>query len=123
MSEDVAGRLRELAHDHFEGRLNLAAYRRLRAPLLDSVAARRGEVDDSNVVTQPRAAVVLGGQYSRAPVPRLPPASAPVSEPTSVPTPTDDSPPRAMPHRSRLGWAILVLLLTGAAVAGWLTWR
>lgn len=40
MSEDVAGRLRSLAKEYSQGRLSLEVYRQVRAPLLDSLAAR-----------------------------------------------------------------------------------
>lgn len=54
MSVDVAERLRSLAQDHHDGKLDLAAYRALRAPLLDSLSttsAPRGPE-----ITQPRGA-------------------------------------------------------------------
>ena len=37
MSADLAARLRQLAHDHHDGRLDIKAYRSLRAPLLDTL--------------------------------------------------------------------------------------
>jgi len=54
MSADLAARLRALAHDHHEGRLNLAAYRKLRAPLLDSLELHARAMDEM-AVTQPRS--------------------------------------------------------------------
>ena len=54
MSDDVATRLRDLARERFEGRLTVAAYRRLRAPLIDSLVTRAETVDESEAITQPR---------------------------------------------------------------------
>ena len=42
MSVDVAERLRSLAQDHHDGKLDLAAYRALRAPLLESLSTTLG---------------------------------------------------------------------------------
>ena len=55
MSADVAARLRQLAHDHHDGRLDLAAYRSLRAPLLESLVPNGGIASPVLEVTQPRA--------------------------------------------------------------------
>jgi formylglycine-generating enzyme required for sulfatase activity len=55
MSADLAARLRALTQDYHEGRLNLAAYRALRAPLLDSLVAAVPNAADMEV-TRPRAA-------------------------------------------------------------------
>ncbi len=58
MSADVAARLRQLAQDHHNGRLDITAYRALRAPLLDALVVS-GVVSAPAVaaleVTQPRA--------------------------------------------------------------------
>jgi formylglycine-generating enzyme required for sulfatase activity len=54
MSADLAARLRALAQDHHAGRLTREAYRKLRAPLLDSLA-QPGLVVDEMAVTQPRS--------------------------------------------------------------------
>jgi hypothetical protein len=54
MSADLAARLRALAQDYHEGRINLAAYRTLRAPLLDSLVATVPRAADTEV-TRPRA--------------------------------------------------------------------
>lgn len=54
MSADLAARLRTLAQDHHAGKLNLETYRKLRAPLLDSLELHvhsTGEME----VTQPRS--------------------------------------------------------------------
>ena len=55
MSAEVAARLRSLAQDHHDGRLDLAAYRALRAPLLDSLASY-GPALPAAEITQPRGA-------------------------------------------------------------------
>jgi formylglycine-generating enzyme required for sulfatase activity len=54
MSADLAARLRALTQDYHEGRLNLAAYRALRAPLLDTLVANVPAAADMEV-TRPRA--------------------------------------------------------------------
>jgi len=54
MSTDIAERLRTLAHEHQEGRLDLTAYRALRGPLLDSLAS--GVTQPALETTQPRVA-------------------------------------------------------------------
>lgn len=54
MSADLAARLRALARDHHTGKLNLAVYRKLRAPLLDSLQLHAGVMDEM-AVTQPRS--------------------------------------------------------------------
>src|SRR5688572_1955602 len=53
MSKDVAARLYALAQDHREGRLTLAAYRQLRAPLLDSLSTVNLSAPESSTITQP----------------------------------------------------------------------
>jgi formylglycine-generating enzyme required for sulfatase activity len=55
MSKDVAARLGSLAKDHREGRLTLLAYRKLRAPLLDSLMTRDVAEGDVATTTQPRS--------------------------------------------------------------------
>ncbi len=55
MSEDIAGRLRQLARDYSDGRLGLLDYRKLRAPLLDFLVVERGGVEfDEAVTTRPQ---------------------------------------------------------------------
>jgi formylglycine-generating enzyme required for sulfatase activity len=56
MSNDLAARLRALAHDHQAGRLSREAYRKLRAPLMDSLAKSGAAPMDDMAITQPRAA-------------------------------------------------------------------
>lgn len=74
MSADLAARLRSLAHDHQAGRLSLAAYRKLRAPLLDSLALHGTRAADEK--TQPRA-VARSPELSRASrAPEPPPLEA-----------------------------------------------
>ena len=57
MSKDVAARLSALAQDHREGRLTLATYRELRAPLLDALVGLEGTESDVSTITQPRAGI------------------------------------------------------------------
>src|SRR5688572_9668728 len=58
MTKDVAARLDALAHDYREGRLSLAAYRNLRAPLLDLLISQPGSdgVDQSSTTQRGRVA-------------------------------------------------------------------
>jgi len=57
MSKDVSERLSALAQDHREGRLTLATYRELRAPLLDALVGIGSGEADVATVTQPRAGI------------------------------------------------------------------
>ena len=58
MSNDLAARLRMLAQDHHEGRLTLPEYRKLRAPLLDSLELSPSSPVDDDAVTRPRTAAM-----------------------------------------------------------------
>ncbi|MBM0106711.1 formylglycine-generating enzyme family protein [Steroidobacter sp. S1-65] len=79
MSADLAARLRALARDHHEGRLNLPTYRKLRAPLLDSLQLH---AMDEMAVTQPRSL----GRAAGAPAPtRKSTLAAPPPRPTKAP--------------------------------------
>jgi formylglycine-generating enzyme required for sulfatase activity len=88
MSAETADRLRALARDHLEGRLSREAWRRLRAPLLDALAApaaaRAADATQpratapSAELTQPRAAAQPAEPTpspARAPVSTAPPAA------------------------------------------------
>lgn len=99
MSADLAGRLRALAQDHHAGKLNLATYRKLRAPLLDSLELHARGMDEM-AVTQPRSLGRAAGTPSR----RATGIAAPsATRPTKLP---------------RVIVALLSLLLI-AAVAWW----
>jgi hypothetical protein len=97
MSDDVAGRLRALARDCFEGRLTLAAYRRLRAPLLDSLVAHEAATDDADAITQPRVVAVRTEQSAAAPLRR-----------------------RSRGGQRAGGMAIAAVVIIGLIVGGWL---
>jgi hypothetical protein len=58
--EEVAGRLRSLAKDYSQGRLNLEAYRRLRTSLLDSLTALPSPVPRARSRVRWIRALVLG---------------------------------------------------------------
>ncbi len=114
MSEDVAGRLRELARDHSEERLSLMAYRGLRAPLIDSLSAHRSAADDPEVITRPRAEVLRitnGTQTSR---------------PHRAAEPDPSPGPGAQPQRSHLRRTLplgAIILVAGVLGLGaWLMW-
>jgi formylglycine-generating enzyme required for sulfatase activity len=77
MSADLAARLRTLAQDYHEGRINLAAYRTLRAPLLDSLVATVVPRVADTEITRPRAArpapvAAEGASAEPEPTKRLP---------------------------------------------------
>lgn len=97
MSADLAARLRALAQDHHAGKLNLAAYRKLRAPLLDSLELHART--DEMALTQPRSLGRAAGTQSQT-------RGAPVQAATRAKT------------QPRIIVAVLSLLLI-AAVAGW----
>lgn len=80
MSADLAARLRALAQDHHAGKLNLEAYRKLRAPLLDSLQLHAGVMDEM-AVTQPRSLGRASGTPPR--VAERVVAATPASRPTS----------------------------------------
>jgi formylglycine-generating enzyme required for sulfatase activity len=67
MSADVAARLRQLAHDHHDGRLDLATYRSLRAPLLESLVPNGGVALAVLENTQPRAVPKPAAPVTRGP--------------------------------------------------------
>ena len=73
MSADVAARLRQLAHDHHDGRLDLATYRSLRAPLLESLVPNGGvalavlENTQPRAVPKPAAPVPAGPESKKGP--------------------------------------------------------
>lgn len=54
MSSDLAARLRALAQDYGEGKLSLATYRKLRAPLIDSLELQGTIRSDDDEITRPR---------------------------------------------------------------------
>lgn len=72
MSAEIAARLRQLAQDHHDGRLDTAAYRSLRSPLLDSLVSNVA-VSTAMEVTQPRA-VAATGTMRALPEPKPKPA-------------------------------------------------
>jgi len=102
MSADLAARLRALAQDHHAGRFNLATYRKLRAPLLDSLGLHARPMDEM-AVTQPRS---LG----RA---------------ASSPPPANDAVAPSVTRETKLLRVIVALLslLLVTAVGWWFTQR
>ncbi|MGH8303879.1 MAG: hypothetical protein ACRET5_20735, partial [Steroidobacteraceae bacterium] len=109
MSAEIADRLRALARDHLEGRMGLQSYRRLRAQLLDDLAAPG--MGASSDATQPRAAEHgVEVTQPRAATPR------PAAEPAAVPSHSGE------PRSGRLaGFATLGLFVIFAVV--FLLWR
>jgi formylglycine-generating enzyme required for sulfatase activity len=97
MSADVAARLRALTQDYHEGRLNLAAYRALRAPLLDSLVAAVPSAADMDI-TRPRA---------------VRPATA---------APVEDAPGGVQPPGRRPFGPVLIALALAALAGGALVW-
>ncbi|HEY0686687.1 MAG TPA: formylglycine-generating enzyme family protein [Steroidobacter sp.] len=106
MSADLASRLRALAQDHHSGRLDLATYRKLRAPLLDSLQLHGRGIDEM-AVTQPRSLGRAAGTLP--PRTRTPAAAAPAASAATRTT-----------RRPRIIVASLSLvLITAAAAAAW----
>jgi len=59
MSAEIAARLRQLAQDHHDGRLDTTAYRSLRSPLLDSLVSNVA-MSTALEITQPRSVAATG---------------------------------------------------------------
>lgn len=70
MTKDVAARLDALAHDYREGRLSLAAYRNLRAPLLDLLILQPGADGTDQSSTTQRGRVARARSHGAQPAPR-----------------------------------------------------
>lgn len=102
MSADLAARLRVLAQDHHAGKLNLETYRKLRAPLLDSLELHAGGTD-AMAVTQPRS---LGRAASTPPR---------IEKPAAAPTAGAKTSPRII--------VALCSLLLIAVTAWWVLQR
>ena len=136
MSADVAARLRMLAQDHHDGRLDLAAYRALRAPLLDSLVLNTAIVASAMEITQPRATRPVGEDATTRPgKPHMPgsaghsPGAAPPSPSVAssnpwLGAPTDrESGAAEAPKRPPTGLiAVGVAIIAVGAVAFWM-WR
>src|SRR5690242_11657561 len=120
MSVDVAGRLRSLAQDYHDGRLDLAAYRSLRAPLLDSLAIG-GAAPPPVEITQPRGAVAQREAITRPGRPRQVPATQDATPvPPQVPVP-DSPPPRPATSRPLILIGVAVVIVIGIAIALWVS--
>lgn len=65
MSKDVAERLDALTNDYREGRLSLAAYRNLRAPLLDLLTSQPAAADVDQSLTTQRGRAARKGNLAR----------------------------------------------------------
>jgi hypothetical protein len=70
MTKDVAARLDALAHDYREGRLSLAAYRNLRAPLLDLLISQPGVDGTDQSSTTQRGRVARARSHGAQPARR-----------------------------------------------------
>lgn len=99
MSADLAARLRSLTQDHQAGRLSLSTYRKLRAPLLDSLALHGAREGDEK--TQPRS-VSRASQTARS------------SSPTQAPVAGAEVRPKR--YREAAIAAIVVLASAGAVI-------
>jgi formylglycine-generating enzyme required for sulfatase activity len=76
MSADLAARLRQLAQDYHDGRLDMAAYRSLRAPLLESLVMNGGVTLAVLDNTQPRAVPKPATQVTNGQEPKRSPKVA-----------------------------------------------
>ena len=112
MSADAAVQLRRLARDYHDGRLDLAAYRALRAPILDSLVLNVYSVKAAMDATQPRAAARPMDSEVTQP-------GKPLAQPRERPTERTLEPANLRPSkRLRVTViAIAVLLLVAVAVA------
>lgn len=126
MSEDIGARIASLAQDYREGRLNRAAYRRLRAPLLDSLSTRQFSSDEDSTVTQPRdkvrAAIAAAAAESDAGTTVTRPLPPPPSKPTAFapPPPAQASRPASQTSRSKTPlFAGIAAVLAVAVAAVW----
>lgn len=124
MSVDVAERLRSLAQDHHDGKLDLAAYRALRAPLLDSlstISAARGPetTQPRGAVRQPpREAVTVPGKpraVSPESVAAIPSSHVPPAAPPSTAGSSSDA---RRPGRTAI--IIAVVLVLAVAIGLWM---
>jgi formylglycine-generating enzyme required for sulfatase activity len=118
MSADVAAKLRLLAQDYQDGRLDLPAYRALRAPLLDSLVLNVYSVKAAMEVTQPRAAARLMDHEVTQPGK---PLAQPRVQSNSQSTPSAARPPKG-PSSKKLHVAGAVFVLAAAIVAA-MVWR
>jgi formylglycine-generating enzyme required for sulfatase activity len=126
VSEDIGARIASLAQDYREGRLNRAAYRRLRAPLLDSLSTRQFSSDEDSTVTQPRdkvrAAIAAAAAESNAGTTVTRPLPPPPSKPTAFapPPPAQASRPASQTSRSKTPlFAGIAAVLAVAVAAVW----
>jgi formylglycine-generating enzyme required for sulfatase activity len=119
MSVEVAARLRTLAQDHYDGKLDLAAYRALRAPLLDSLSVTALPGTD---ITQPRATPPQS-QRDAITRPGRPRAVSPQSSTSAsgrFPLPPAPPAPVAARRSGRLAIAILAVAVAACALWWWL---
>jgi formylglycine-generating enzyme required for sulfatase activity len=121
MSADVAAKLRLLAQDYQDGRLDLAAYRALRAPLLDSLVLNVYSVKAAMEVTQPRAAArPMDHEVTQPGKPLAQPrAQSNLQSAVSGARP-ENNPPSKKLHAGTVAGAIFVL---AAVIIATMVWR
>ena len=124
MSVDLAIRLRLLAQDYHDGRIDLPAYRALRAPILDSLVLNVYSVKAAMEATQPRAAArAIDSELTQPGKPLAQPRAQPGPQPGSPSKP--QSQPQSLSQPPRNSRAIVIasvaLLAVAAAVAVWLS--
>jgi hypothetical protein len=100
MSANVASRLRALARDHQEGRLSRDAYRKLRAPLIDTL--------DSSVDPQSNTIPHLESRTRAARATPVEPESEAIATATTTTTTATEEARRSRLARM-LAWATSVL--------------
>ena len=118
MSVDLAAKLRLLAQDYHDGRLDLPAYRALRAPILDSLVLNVFSVKAAMDATQPRAARPTDSDLTQPGKPAVPPRDRSMERPAE----RAGSRPSNMSRASVrvLAVAIAGLLLVAIAIVVWL---
>jgi formylglycine-generating enzyme required for sulfatase activity len=138
MSADLAVQLRSLTQDYHDGRLNFAAYRSMRAALLNSLVAgaetaARAAAIAAVAITQPRIGNWQTDAVTRPGKPRViattPATAAAVNTTAATATATAEVPvastanepasPRRLPLRT-IAITVVVLAITGAGVWFWL---
>jgi formylglycine-generating enzyme required for sulfatase activity len=114
MSADLAERLRSLARDYHEGRIDLRAYRSLRAPLLDSLVLTSASAPTVEI-TQPRAPAWQSEAITRPGKPGTAPVRAQLTELGS--NQVETSPASNPSNRNLLRFGVIAIVIVVVAIA------
>jgi formylglycine-generating enzyme required for sulfatase activity len=119
MSADLAERLRTLARDYHEGRIDLRAYRSLRAPLLDSLVLTSASAPAIEI-TQPRTPAWQTEAITRPGKPGTAPARPQLTE-----LGRNQAEASAAPHatnRNLLRFGVIAIIVVAVAIAAVSFW-